>query len=183
MSEIYKTKWLKGTAGTIILGLITSFVYDFIKEKPILSTIASIFKSIWDFLYQILDAELKIWWIILLVIGIKLFQKLSKEYYKSKIPSLPENLKNYVNDNFSNWLWKWEWNWHGDSKKWIITSLRPYCKKCDIELLNKSNVFDYAMECPKCRTRFESTRRETDDYDGVKAVIYDNVRKKNLKIM
>ncbi|MEH6770046.1 hypothetical protein [Maribacter arcticus] len=180
MSEISKTNWLKGTSGTIILGLITSFIYDFVKEKPILSTISSIFKSIWNFIYQILDTELKIWWILLVVIVIKIFQKVSKEYSKSKKPSLPDNLKNYVKDDFTNWNWKWEWNWDGDKNKWVIKSLWPYCKKCDIKLLIKSSVYDSAMECPKCKTRFESIHRETDDYDGVKAVIYDNVEKNRM---
>lgn len=87
MGESNSSKWYTGIGGTIILGLATSFIYDWIKEKPILSTVSSIFTSIWDILIQILKAELKVWWI---VVGFTLYlvsKKIISKYRKSMYPS------------------------------------------------------------------------------------------------
>lgn len=176
MSEHNKNNWLKGATGTIVLGIITSFVYDWIKDKPILSTITSIFKSIWEFLVQLMQVELKIWWIVLGLTVYLIGQKGVREYRKSITPELPENLKNYVSASFRNWNWKWGWQWDGRNKKWIVKNLWPYCKKCDIELLDKSDIINKAIECPKCRQRF-TNNLDCDDPEGVRTIIYDNIKK------
>lgn len=179
MNETSNTNWLKGTTGTVFLGLVTSFIYDWIKEKPLLSTVRSIFKSIWDFIYQLLITELKIWWILAVFILIKTFQVLYKNYIKSKTPSLPENLENYVSDSFKNWNWKWDWKWDGKKNRWRVESLWPYCKVCDIKLLDKSTLLNELVECPKCRERF-TNNRDFDDHDGVETVIYHNIENKRI---
>lgn len=178
MSKISKNNWFKGSA--IIFGIISSFIYDLIKEKPILSTLSSIFETIANFLSKILQTELKVWWILVLLIAYKLMQLIIKEYHNSIIPDLPSNIKDYKKDTFTNWIWKWEWKWRPNEKKWIIENLRAYCKNCDIKLLDKSSLFDTTMQCPKCQKKFESSHGKTDDFEGVKTVIYDNIEKNSI---
>ena len=127
-----------------------------------------------------MDFELKVWWLILIVFTILITNTIIKKISISKPPILPEKIKSYVSDSFTNWNWKWNWNWDSKKNKWTIIDLWPYCKNCDIKLLNKSSMFESAMQCPKCKTRFESMHMKTDDYDSVKAVIYDNVEKNRI---
>lgn len=176
MSKSSSNKWITNSVGGIILlGLVTSFIYDLVKDVPFLSTISFIFKSIWSFLYQTLTYELKILWVVLAIGVYYITKKNYRLYKKSIIPELPRKYELYKSDSFTNWDWKWDWEWDRNNKKWIISSLWPYCRKCKIKLLDKSTIIEFAMECPKCRQRFDSRQRETDDIDGVKTIIYDNI--------
>jgi len=182
MGESSSSKWITSIGGTILLGLATSFIYDWIKEKPILTTVSSIFTSIWKFLIQILRAELKVWWVVLALTLYLVGKKIMSDYRRSITPELPEKYKSYVRESFTNWNWKWVWKWDGNRKEWDIKNLWPYCKKCDIELLNKSDLLYHVWQCPRCCKSYEYNNRETDDYDSVKAVIKNNIARNRDKL-
>ncbi|MDT0293971.1 hypothetical protein ACFQ3R_11320 [Mesonia ostreae] len=175
MSSTSNKKWFNGAIGTIILSLIAAIIYDYIKEQPILSTITTISNNIWRFIKNLFSVEIQLWLIISLLLLYKIIKWFYIKVQKSKIPELPENLKNYKADDFKNWKWKWDWKWDSNKAKWKIINLWPFCKKCDIELLDKSNFIQSAMKCPKCEQYFQESK--IDDSKGVESMIYDNIQK------
>lgn len=167
--------WIKGAIWAITLGLISAAVYDYFKAQIILTSIQTVIINIWMFLVNLFAVEIKLWVIFLVLFIYKLFKWFYSTHQKNKVPNLPENLKNYKDDNFKNWRWKWNWQWDLKQNKWTVINLWPYCKTCDIKLLDKSSLIQNLMKCPKCHKYFENS--EIDDPKGVKSIIYDNIEK------
>lgn len=163
---------------TIALGIISSTIYDWLKSKPILSSLISLFKTSWKFLIQLLESDLKLWWIILSVLIYKLIKFIINRYSNRKTPKAPE-YSNYRSERFTNWFWKWDWAWDPNLKEWYISNLKPYCPPCDIGLLNKSTILVQRQVCPKCQNQYSEKNQNIDDFEGIKSIIYDNVAKNN----
>jgi len=169
-------RWLVAGFSSITLGIISSTIYDFIKSKPILSSLVSFSKIIWNFIVRVLESEIKLWWVIFVIFFYKVIVVSFRKYKKDILPETPV-YSNYKKENFKNWLWKWDWKWNGE--KWKISNLYPYCPKCDIELLDKSDIIHQKIVCPRCCDQYTVFDRNVDDIENVRALIYDNVAKNN----
>jgi hypothetical protein len=176
MSNNTNNGWPIAVISSITLSIISSAIYDFIKSKPFLSSLFSFFKFIWNFTIRILESEIKLWWIILIIILYKIIGLFIRKYKKDKVPETAK-YSDYKRERFKNWIWKWDWKWNGE--RWRISNLYPYCPNCDIELLNKSDILHQKIVCPRCNAQFTDYDHNIDDTEGVKAMIYDNVKKEN----
>lgn len=170
-------KWIKSpwgiSLGTAVLSFLMTICYDFLKDKPVFSTLTSIFIAIWNFIISILNFELKVWWVLL---GITLIIFII--YILYKIDSLKNSESNslpflrYTKDNINGWHWEWIWEKQYDGK-WGIENLHPICPKCETPLV-RSNEHGGRLVCLRCN--IESYER-LPDLDHVKILLYDNVKK------
>lgn len=187
MSNTKQESWLKrfwkSALFTVIIGPITATaLYDYFKEKPILSTLGFILKSIWLFILSVLNFQLRLWWIAIgLSILYLLLWVINKfNEYRQAEPKKP-GYALYTSENYNNWLWKWDWVWNAKIQNWQIHNLHPYCKRCDIELVDRSLLTRELFECPRCGKSYDGHHRETDNEEAVEKIILDNVRKGKYK--
>lgn len=180
MDSISDKNWIKGAIWTVILGVIAAAIYDLIKDQPIFSSIIQIARNIYFIIKNVLLLDLKLWIVIVVISIYKILKWVLSSYRKNRIPDLPKNRRSYQRDEFDNWTWKWKWKWDSNKNEWIIDNLWPYCKKCDIKLLNKSNIIDKKMKCPKCNQIFRDDNSELDDYKAVESIVYDNIEKNRV---
>ena len=116
MSTSKNTNWFIAGLSPITLGIISSAIYDYIKAKPILSSLFSILKYIWNFFTSILTANLKVWWVIVVFIIYLVIKAFFKKKLIEKKPEPPVFI-NYTNGRFQNWIWKWKWLWNTHEKQ------------------------------------------------------------------
>jgi hypothetical protein len=171
MSKI-KNKSFKVIAGAILISLVSSAIYDALKSKPFLSTVSYIFNSITKWLSSLFGLNLKLWWVLL---AIPIYYILKGIFQIEKDPAKPDYF-NYTSDRFKDWLWRWEWKWNGS--EWVIYHLTASCPKCDIQLLDRSNMLRQNAICPKCNSQWDdSYNRNIEDTEGALLMIKDKVRK------
>jgi hypothetical protein len=146
-----------------VIGIILTAIYDFIKEKPILSSLWNILKWIW---VNVFEFTVSIWQIILVLIIIYFIKKLKPKKEKE----IPKFLK-YVSDEFDEITWKWKWEWNPLTQQWNVQNLIPQCNKCGTSaILNESYVDKYAT-CPRC----ENFMNELKSTEKIEAIIIDNI--------
>jgi len=157
--------------GTAIFSLLLTMGYDYLKEKPILTTIWTIFKWIGNFVWSVLDFDVKFWWIIV-VIG--LFILIIKIIYKFKTEeAFKPDFYNYRTDKFKRWTWTWDWKFDAIRKAWIIEDLQASCPKCETPMINNSNRYGLDFDCPRCD--FNASDSQCDEPHKIKRIILDNI--------
>jgi hypothetical protein len=153
----------KGWGLTLVItgamtGAIATAIIDYIKAKPIFSTVRSIFRWCWNFIISILNFDVKVWWLIAGVIIIFFIRyKLKKKF----------SINNYTNDFIDGWKWSWEWDYHED-----VYDLKAYCPKPDCDTL-MTNTSEQIYYCPRCKLLHNTPHQ----YD-IKLIIKDELRKK-----
>lgn len=171
--------WLKSPLGigveTTILGFLLTVSYDFLKNKPVLNTITTILTAIWQFALNILNFELKVWWVLLCIIVL-----LAIFYVIVKISDFrkPDFIK-YIKDSINGWHWEWRWekNYYG---KYSIEDLHPVCPKCDTPLVEKyDHQYDEYNNFHSCLRCNYTTDKRLPDFNHIKVIICDNI-KRNL---
>jgi hypothetical protein len=171
-------KWLKSplgiSIGTALFSFILSIGYDFLKSKPVFSTLWTILKAIWNVIFTFLNFELKVWWII---IGIAVLFILLLIVFR--ISSIKEETKsdylNYREDNFQHWRWSWKWEWNTYKRAWVVADLKGHCPKCNTPMVEQQSILDgVQFTCPRCNFH-ASGSRECDESYNVERVIHDNI--------
>jgi hypothetical protein len=158
---------------TTIFGVLLTILYDFLKDKPILTTIIFIFITIRDSILFVLNINLRLWWIILLIIIILVLL-----YFKkiNKIEPIPPDYTSYRSDKFKKWEWSWNWRYDNSKNIWVINDLTAYCPNCGTPL---SIYYDYIQniaECPRCE--YKVYGNECEDPEKIEKIIIDNVKRK-----
>ena len=169
-------RWVKTPLGismtSTLFGLILPTVLiDLFKSKPILTTIWWVITIVWKGLLNLLNLDLKLWWVLLgltvlflgLYIYVRIYEAINSD--KHKAPFLK-----YTQDTFCGWKWSWTWERQYNGK-FDIENLHSICSKCDTPL-----VIDRFLTpvCPRCNFRPSTP---CPDIDTVKILIHDNVRK------
>ena len=168
-----KIKWWVFSIAASVIG---SFVYDYWKVKPILSTLVDILKEIWKVIVSILIFELRIWWLLvacILIIGIiYIIRK-----FQTDINSGPEFIK-YKEDKFKEWKWTWDWRWNDIQKSWVIFDLQAYCPKCGKNLLYYRSILNEIYECPNCDFKTGRFDHIAENRHHIEALIIDKTNRK-----
>ena len=106
-----KKSWLTSSwtigIGTTFFGFLLSILYDSLKNKPILSTIGQILQFIWNCIISVLSFKLKVWWVLVGIVGI-----IISLYFISKIQDIKPDFYNYTEGVFKHWRWTWKWKWN-----------------------------------------------------------------------
>ncbi len=175
----YYNPWVIAVGGATIAGIAVSLICDWLKSKPILSTIFSWLMRIKDIATSFFGYKIPIWIIALAIILIYLISRIKFNISQKALP----DYWSYKQDRFYNWIWKWDWDFDSVEKKWYMVNLQPYCPKCNTQFVNKSNHLDIAYECPRCKDYFSSRGlnygHPPEDKQNVEALIIDNVQKRN----
>ena len=168
-----KSPWTRSITMTIISFLLT-ICHDFVKEKPVLTTIGNIFKWIWDALLQLLTVEIKLWWILIGIVLLRIVFFIIKNL-KSSENFEPDFIK-YKEDSFKRWEWSWDWEWNENKRAWIIKDLKAHCPECSTPLVDHSSHFGLNFKCPRCEYRAEDSACE--EPFNIERIILDNIKRK-----
>ena len=156
--------------GTALFTFILTAIYDYLKNKPFLTTIISVFNYIVNFIVTFLNFQIKIWMLILgiIIILVVIVLIIRKEEIKP-------DFANYVEDRF--FRWKWTWKWILTGRGWEISELTAHCPKCDTMLIQHSTYYSaITFECPRCNTFIQESQIE-EPYK-IRSLIIDNIERK-----
>lgn len=170
----HKEHWKKSpwtiSIATAIFSLMLTIGYDYLKEKPILTTILTILKWFKDLGWEILNFDLKIWWIIFALLLVILTIVFIKKLKSKEIPTFC----NYRVDKFKRWRWTWDWQWEQQKKTWSISNIKAHCPNCNTPLLDHSiSIYDLAFDCPRCD--FKARKEQCDEPHKIVKIILDNI--------
>jgi hypothetical protein len=173
-----REKWTKDpwtvSIATAIFSLLLTIGYDYLKAKPVLSTIWNIVKWVGSFIWTILDFDLKVWGLFVGVFFLSLilffFSKFQKgDTYKPYFYS-------YREGHFKKWKWTWSWAWNSGKNAWIISNLKAHCPKCDTPLIQHSSMFELTFDCPRCD--FRAYNDQCDEPHKIERIILDDIDRK-----
>ncbi len=173
-----KEHWIKApwsvSLGTAVFTLILTMIYDYFKSKPILTTVWTIIKSVVNFIWEVLNFDLKVWWVI---VGIVLFILVIIIIDKLKNSEIEKPFYyDYNEDKFKHWKWSWDWILNDDKSYWKVSNLKAHCPLCDTPLIDYSSSFETEFSCPRCR--FSANNSQCEDPVNIECIIIDNVNRK-----
>lgn len=150
-----------------VIAVISSGVYDYIKEKPILTTTKSFFIWIWD---NIFELELKIWQILIGIIIIAIIYAL----IKASKTETPAKFTDYTRDIIHGTEWTWQWDYDILEGKWGVKNINPICDNNCGTRMDITSSFGPGVEakCPRCDNRMDGLK----DTRTIEALILDNIR-------
>ena len=172
-----KEHWVKSpwtiSIGTAIFSLLLTMGYDYSKEKPILTTVWTILKWLGNFVWTILNLDLKVWWILLAVVLflsiVILIDKLKKE------ETLKPDFYNYREGKFKRWRWTWGWQLNDRKNTWLISVLNAHCPNCDTPMIEHSSIYGLSFDCPRCE--FRASGSQCDEPHKIERIILDNIER------
>lgn len=139
-------KWFFGIAGSLLLGVFSSFIYDAVKSYPFAKTLDGWWTAVKSAMIDATHAEVRIWIVLLVVVALAgLWWLISKSTSALKI-SEPDYL-NYVQEKFDSYLWKW--NWEKIDGYWDIINLSAYCPICETPLTYANSFGIQYLTCPR----------------------------------
>lgn len=148
-----------------IITIISSGIYDFIKDKPVLSSINSIFIWIWTYLTEF---EIKIWQLILVLLISAIVYKLLNTNKKETAKKFTD----YRRDTIKGTEWRWNWEHNFFENKWEPKNIIPICEKCNTRMNYESNHGNsLSAICPRCDNRQTNLKKT----EIIEALIIDNV--------
>ncbi|MGJ4734892.1 hypothetical protein [Leptospira levettii] len=170
----YNSNWTIGLVCSSLLPIILTFIVDFIKKIPILSTLQSLITESIELIRYCLNYEVTIGNILLSFLFLFVFLIIFKYFYKSQSNEKPYFLE-YNNDNIKSFYWTWDWVVDQNTGKYAISNLKPHCPKCNTNLIiNQSLYRNPEYECPRCN--FE-TQVDVNFKRKIEIIIIDNINR------
>jgi len=168
--------WAKGAILCATLGILFTMGYDYFKNKPMLSTIWQIVKGFWNFIISALTFNLKVWWLITLIVIIVIIYKIAN--FKPEEAFRPD-FCNYREGRFKQWRWSWNWKWSNSERAWGISDLTAHCPTCDTPLIKYTSFYDeLKFDCPRCD--FRANDVECEEPHKIERIVMDNIDRKNF---
>lgn len=165
--------WAVGTpAGVVLLGIISCFIYDYIKNKPLLSSITGFYNSVSGFFIGFVHIDIRLWIALTAIAAYAILKKIIKNLLAS--PPLPDFIA-YKKDVFHFWIWRWDYEFVNGS--WMAKDLTPYCPECDVELSLGQNIYRTWATCPKKKNSFEQSNNQYESADDVEKLIRAKINK------
>lgn len=174
MKKILNNPWVVTVGSSVIFAGLTA-VYDYAQEQRVFTTLWKIVSAVFRWIICVLNLQFRLWWalvFIAVVVGIVLLVKRIKG---PELPSDPPFIE-YKEDRFGGWKWTWDWekNYAGE---WDIRNLFAHCPNCDTPM--RHDIYEHNYRCPRCR--HEDYISQSNISEDIKAVICDNVNRKNYK--
>ena len=161
--------------GSALVVLLVSLLIDFITKEVVFSTLKNCFIFLRNVISSFLNTDVKIWLIMLISIVLVILFCLGRKWKEIKTVAIttPAFLS-YTTDDILQFKWKWHWEKNYDGK-YDIEDLHPVCSKCETPLVEGKNYCEECYICLRCNQEFY---RSLPEYDNVKMLILDNVRRK-----
>lgn len=174
IKQFFMNPWTVAVGSGLIVMLVT-IIIDFLKAEKIFSTIKEVLIAVWTALLIIFNFEVKVWWLLvgILVLACALWIWVKYLDSKQSANSEPQFLE-YTQDMILGYKWKWTWaknSWG----KYDIEQLHPICSRCDTPLVYNEIGYGGTYTCLRCNN---GTNRPMPNYENVKMLIRDNVRRK-----
>lgn len=168
MNRLEKNFQYKITIITVILTIGIPIGWDWVKNKPIFSTLWDSIKWIWK---NVFEYELKIYQILIIALVIGLTIVIKNNFLKRKV-----DFRDYTTDAIKSIMWKWEWKKNMQNGLWDITRLAPLCSKCGMKtlLITHSGGFSGTTECPRCDLHMKNI----EDPKKIEFIIHENIKEK-----
>lgn len=151
-------------------GVLFTAIYDWIKEKPILSSFKSIIIWFWN---NILEYNFTVWQIIIGMIILLIIKTILK---KNITVNEKADWLEYTQDIFSGIKWKWEWRNNGYNL-YSIKNLQPVCNSCGTGMTVYEDWHENTANCPRCDNHLSKVK----DLSKIKAIINDNIEREIYK--
>jgi hypothetical protein len=173
-----KGKWIKSpwtiSIATAIFSLLLTMGYDYLKEKPILSTVLLFVKWAGKIGWSILNFDLKVWWLIIVILffilAIYIISKFPKE------PASKPDFHDFREGKFKNWKWSWEWELNNSKNAWVISNMKAHCPNCHTPMIDQSTIYELRFNCPRCD--FSATDGQCDQAYKIERIILDDIERK-----
>ncbi len=157
---------------TTAFGVFLTFLLDYLKSAPMLSTLIYMLSNIIRMLYAFFRFKIEVWLILTVVVVFSLIRSFILKF-GSKEQNCP-TFKDYKSDIFKYWKWSWEWKFYNGA--WRINNLKANCPKCGATLLESSNIFnEYSYECPRCN--FQSYDEKDEHPIKIEQLILDKTNR------
>lgn len=152
-----------------VITILSSGIYDFIKAKPILSSLKFLALWLWN---QIFEFEIKIWHLLLILIFIVAISIILKRVSKNDNPKSNIKFTDYIRDKIHETEWSWTWEHNFLENKWEVHNIIPICKKCGTRMQYETSYgANLTAKCPRCDNRVSGLK----DKETIEALIIDNV--------
>jgi hypothetical protein len=173
--------WIKSSwsisIGTAIFSLLLTIAYDYLRDKPLLTTIWTILMWISNLIKSILSLDIKFWWIIVIIIILVIVILIISFFNKSSNrDSIKPDFYNYRDEKFKKWSWTWSWDWDSYRKAWHISDLKARCPKCDTPMIDNSSLHTLCFDCPRCE--YVARDNECEEPYKIEQIILDNIERK-----
>lgn len=134
-------------------------------------------KCIEDIVLKILNFELKIWWLIIVIV-LFILVIVAIDKFKNEEAFNPD-FCSYKEDILKKWRWSWNWKFDNRKNAWIITEMKAHCPKCATPMIEYSNPYDLIFDCPRCE--FKASNEECDVPHKIERIILDNIDRKEAE--
>lgn len=169
--------WIKSpwtiSIGTAMFSLFLTVVYDYSKNKPILSTMWKILKAVFNFFISILNFNIKVWWLLAAIIALILTIYLIDRFKQDE--NFRPDFCNYREGKFKRWRWTWNWKWSRSVNAWVISDLTAHCPNCDTPLIENVSIYELSYDCPRCD--FRASASQCDEPHKIERIILDNINR------
>ncbi len=173
VKKFLKSPWTVGIGTGVISGIILTVICDLIKDISVLSTLQTILKFLWSCIVNILNFNIKVWWILIAIAVIFVALLIIAKIYDTKLENNSKSFLSYTSDYLVGYSWEWTWkkDWDG---KYGVENLHPVCTKCKTPLV-PTDAFRDKMKCLRCGdVMYHDQSKEKDAL----VLIYDNAKKK-----
>lgn len=106
-----------------VITIISSGIYEYIKEKPILSSFKFLFQWIWN---NIFEFEIKICEILIMLIFIAIIIVFIENSNNTKKPKSKADFTDYIRDKIQGTKLKWNWEHNFFEGKWEVCKYHSY---------------------------------------------------------
>ncbi|HLO72687.1 MAG TPA: hypothetical protein VK164_02010 [Flavobacterium sp.] len=153
------------------ISILFTAIYDWLKQKPLLTTLLDIIKWLWK---NIFEFEIKIWLLLIIIIVYKISKIIIKSFNKPKnITTTSKSFINYSEETIDGIKWKWKWEKNPLTGKINIQDLKPICNKCGTSMDLNENGYKVYADCPRCDNEISNFK----DTQKIEAIIIDNVQR------
>lgn len=151
---VLKSAWFQLLIGSLVLTPVGTGIYDWLKQRPILTTITTWLAAFWNGLTYVWNIQLALGYFVvgglILVFGLIWLVRIS-----IKATLAEPDFTSYKVDKFKDWCWSWSWWYNPTRKKWEVVDMEPYCEACQMQMLTR---FDgrHTYYCPQCERAYDN---------------------------
>lgn len=146
---------------------------DWIKGVDLMSTFRGVIEFIVKYIVAFLNAELKVWWVLVAVVLIVVVLIIIVKFLDTKEKSTSIPFMGYTKDFVMGFNWEWEYRKMYDGN-YTISNLHLVCLKCSMRL-KQSGMYGWEITCLRCNT---SQKWEDHYLTDAQLLIEDNIKKK-----